>query len=509
MTTVNLGRVQPIDRGVYDPAYMYKMLDFVSNDDLTGYYTCIADVLVAGTPLTDTAFFRRAIGQTELPADLIRVGDLAQSGGTDPDVAMSQKAVMEAIAAAGGGSAVIKTPSIISPATGATDTDLQLVVEGSPFEVLDGAETLDGAIFEYRDFNGEVVFISPKTAAEVIYETPRYVLNPLNTYSVRVLYIGVIYGASAWSAPVTFSTSDISIATPAIIEPEEGAVDVPEQPIFESSVFTMASGEAFFDGLQFRVRDENDDVVHLSPKITYYEYAPPAGVLQDGKSKYKVDTKHFGQGVNPSAWSNAVSFTTMESFLPSEPGEPFGGGFFVALYNHSTDGRSALIDAGAAGDLGAMQWKTSNTATAGTDDLTDGQANTAAMIAAGKALHPAAAACVDYRGGGHDDWFLDAKNQLELKYRYLKPFTQANSTSYGTNTAAIPPTGNYTASVPAQTTVANYKKGATDAFTETTYWSSTQYSTDDGWNQIFDTGLQYYITKNTSRHVRASRSIKV
>lgn len=60
MTTVNLGRVQPIDRGGYSPTYPYKKLDFVSSQDKLNYYTCIKDAPV-GTALTNTEFFRPAL----------------------------------------------------------------------------------------------------------------------------------------------------------------------------------------------------------------------------------------------------------------------------------------------------------------------------------------------------------------------------------------------------------------------------------------------------------------
>ena len=62
-----------------------------------------------------------------------------------------------------------------------------------------------------------------------------------------------------------------------------------------------------------------------------------------------------------------------------------------------------------------LQWKTSNTSTAGTDSLTDGVANTDAMAAAGIALHPAAQAC---RNAGAE-WYLPAPDESELLYADL------------------------------------------------------------------------------------------
>ena len=59
MAEINLGRVQPIDRGVYSPTYLYKQLDFVSDSSLLSYYACIQNVPSVGTPLSDELYFRK------------------------------------------------------------------------------------------------------------------------------------------------------------------------------------------------------------------------------------------------------------------------------------------------------------------------------------------------------------------------------------------------------------------------------------------------------------------
>lgn len=87
------------------------------------------------------------------------------------------------------------------------------------------------------------------------------------------------------------------------------------------------------------------------------------------------------------------------------PGTAIGdfvyGGYYAG--NLLIEGTTyALLVADVSADItGAdSRWKTSNTSTAGTDHLTDGVANTNAMIAAGIELHPAANHCVNYDGGG-------------------------------------------------------------------------------------------------------------
>ena len=113
---------------------------------------------------------------------------------------------------------------------------------------------------------------------------------------------------------------------------------------------------------------------------------------------------------------------------------------------------------------------------------------------------------------GHDDWYIPARYEIEIIYRNLKPTTTANSTSYGANPNAVPPTSNYTASVPAQTTVTAFQSGGSEAFTATDYyWTATEGSvnTNCAWMHGFDTGYQRNsdIFKNTTRYARAIRRV--
>jgi len=93
-----------------------------------------------------------------------------------------------------------------------------------------------------------------------------------------------------------------------------------------------------------------------------------------------------------------------------QPGDPLEGGYFAGYISHTADGVAthALIVAPAAtGATGTgytlttnLQWKTSNSTTAGTTSPFDGAANTAAMVTAGIAAHPAANFCVGLSIGG-------------------------------------------------------------------------------------------------------------
>ena len=66
----------------------------------------------------------------------------------------------------------------------------------------------------------------------------------------------------------------------------------------------------------------------------------------------------------------------------------------------------------------------------------------------------------------------------------------------------------YSATVPAQTTAAAFRVGAAEAFADDYFWSSTESSTTDAWNQNFNSGNpgnQNNNTKTNANYVRAFR----
>ena len=99
------------------------------------------------------------------------------------------------------------------------------------------------------------------------------------------------------------------------------------------------------------------------------------------------------------------------------------------------------------------QWKTTNTSTSGTSSTTDGLANTNAM---NNTTHPAAYYCATSVDGvgGVSDWYLPARDELNIVYRFA-------------STGIV---GNYACA---------------------NYWSSTEYSAGNSWYQNFLNGAQY------------------
>jgi hypothetical protein len=208
-------------------------------------------------------------------------------------------------------------------------------------------------------------------------------------------------------------------------------------------------------------------------------------------------------------------YQNLRSFAPTVPtviGQAFGGGFYAGQIGVSSVATHYLIVGPvSSAENSSKQWKNANNATAGADSVIDGPQNTADMVADGSStVYPAGHFCNDLVIGGFSDWYMPARNELEICYYNLKPGTANNTTTVGTNPNSVPSRGsNYTSGTPAQTSATAFKTGGAQAFAAAIYWASTEYDAPFGYRQYFYDGNQYYGSKNTSHRVRAIRRIPV
>jgi hypothetical protein len=217
----------------------------------------------------------------------------------------------------------------------------------------------------------------------------------------------------------------------------------------------------------------------------------------------------------PSASSAASNSVTP---LPAI-GAAFGGGFFAGQIGVSGVATHNLVVGPVASAQSILAWKDPATATPGADSVIDGPQNTADMVADGNSTrYPCAHFCNDLVTGGFSDWYMPAKNELEVCYFNLKPTTTANNTGAnagGINPNAVPArTVIYTSGAPAQTSATNFQNtGAEDFVTAGGYWSSTEFSATGAWLQTFNNGIQYNtqygLEKNAVAYVRAVRRVAV
>jgi hypothetical protein len=210
-----------------------------------------------------------------------------------------------------------------------------------------------------------------------------------------------------------------------------------------------------------------------------------------------ASTKAFGFGGGP--------------FGPPEIGQAFEGGFYAGQISTTGNGIAThylIIAPKSSGEGSSKQWKTTNSSTAGTTSVIDGPTNSANM---NNASHPAAEFCEGLTIGGFSDWYMPAKNELEVCYYNLKPTTTSNNTSSGTNTNAVPSrASNYTSGTPAQTSATNFQSGNAEAFSAAVeYWSSTEASSTNAWAAFFGTGEQLSRGKTTGNSVRAVRRVPI
>ncbi|QYG07153.1 DUF1566 domain-containing protein [Janthinobacterium sp. PAMC25594] len=195
--------------------------------------------------------------------------------------------------------------------------------------------------------------------------------------------------------------------------------------------------------------------------------------------------------------------------LPAAIGAAFGGGFFAGLINAGGKTFALIVSPKLFGEFKG-RWHASDDSVPGAEDYADGLANTNAMAAAGSELAKAVRASVIE---GFDDWYIPARDELELIYRNLKPTDYENSASFrdGENPSSVPMGRHYTEELPGQTGVDEFRAGGNQALDPVWHWSSTQYgpSSSYAWGQHFYGGYQTNFHKSYEGRARAVRRLPI
>jgi hypothetical protein len=191
-------------------------------------------------------------------------------------------------------------------------------------------------------------------------------------------------------------------------------------------------------------------------------------------------------------------------------GSALGGGYFAGQISTAGNGvadYNLVIGPVASAQNTSKQWKIVNTSTAGTSSVIDGPGNSAVM---NNITHPAAQFCEGLTIGGFSDWYMPAKNELEVCYYNLKPTTASNNTSFGINANAVPArASNYTTGTPAQTSATDFKDTGAEDFLTAGYWTSTEQSAAYGIRVYFSNGALDNTSKTYATNVRAVRRVAV
>jgi hypothetical protein len=192
-------------------------------------------------------------------------------------------------------------------------------------------------------------------------------------------------------------------------------------------------------------------------------------------------------------------------------GQVYQGGYYAGQISTSGSGTAdyfLVVGPVASAENSSLQWKTTDSLTAGTSSVINGPTNSSNM---NNASHPAAQFCEGLTIGGYTDWYMPAQNELEVCYYNLKPNTASNNTSSGINANAVPArASNYTSGVPTQTSATDFRNTGAEDFNQVRYWTSTQSSfapTYYGMTQNFYAGVQQYRMKSAYNRVRAIRRV--
>jgi hypothetical protein len=157
-------------------------------------------------------------------------------------------------------------------------------------------------------------------------------------------------------------------------------------------------------------------------------------------------------------------------FFSMKIGSKCEGGYFGGIINNNEERYAIIVSPKDLGET-KLQFKTTNTADSGIQSTWNGQANTFNL---NDDEHPAAQWCSNLNINGYTDWYLPAKDELNLIYN-------------------------------------NLKKDFIKDFIRDFYWTSTEHTTATtyAWLQSFGSGYQGTSSKDGSNSVRAIRKVSL
>jgi hypothetical protein len=411
----------------------------------------------------------------------------------------------------------IKTPANVSPANLATDVSGNPVLTGSTYLSLYGV-TMAAAQWQVSttsDFATTVVNTGDVAGSAIAYTVPSGLVVS-TSYFWRVRYKDAQGLYSAWSTPTSFTTAatfNAYIPTPTPTPANFG--DALEGGFYAGMIWNeitqSATSTAISTGSKtFTVADMTSaPIVYGGQSVEVRSRANPANRMQ-------------GTVTGAIGTTLTISVATVT-----------GSGTFT---DWSVMARHRVIVAPkASGESASLTYKNANTAApAACITLTEGRLATLAMVAADSStVYPAAHFCNNLNIGGRTDWYLPARDELELCWRNLKPTTDNNYTTadrptgaaasyqtlgsfgdtantHGLNNNSAPTGAAYTSTVPGRVANAAFQTGGAEAFTygSAYYWSSSQYDASTAWGQYWVSsypGSQLNGNKTLSFRVRAIR----
>jgi hypothetical protein len=192
-------------------------------------------------------------------------------------------------------------------------------------------------------------------------------------------------------------------------------------------------------------------------------------------------------------------------------GQSYAGGYYagqISTAGNSVADYNLVVGPVASAQNSSIRYKNVNTDTTGANSVINGPQNTIDLVNNGDC--PAANFCATVTAGGFNDWYMPAKNELEVCYYNLKPTTTNNQTGSGINANAVPArASNYTTGNPAQTSATDFRDTGAEDFAVAFYWASNKVDATYASVQNFGNGGQYGYKRTYIRSVRAIRRVAV
>jgi hypothetical protein len=210
----------------------------------------------------------------------------------------------------------IDTPTITSPADGATDQTLTPTISADAFSCVNGSDTHESSDWQIATDSGftSIAWESLNDTSNLESITvPEGNLASGTEYYARVRYTGATNGDSSYSSATTFTTDEV--AQPSITSPTDGATGVSLTADLVGDAFSVGSSDTH-DKSDWEVA--TDDTLSTIAFSSYDDASNLENITMSGldtDTLYYARTRYHGSEFGWSDWSATISFTTADIYI--------------------------------------------------------------------------------------------------------------------------------------------------------------------------------------------------